>query len=178
MHKSFKDGVQFRIFQSTDDVVEINSLLLSAYRPLAEAGMRYAASHEDVDATRRNIEDGECHIGLYDGKIIACAILRIPNQSEKSGWKANGPSWYSFSGVTTFGRFAVPPQLQGLGIGAKLMDVIESRAKALGFLELALDTSEHASHLIKMYEKRDYKFIEFHQWSITNYRSVVMSKHL
>jgi GNAT superfamily N-acetyltransferase len=171
-------NLQFRIFHSTDNVVEINSLLLSAYRPLAEAGMKYAASHEDVDATRRNIEDGECHIGLYEGKIITCAILRIPGQCEKSGWKASGPNWYGALGVTTFGRFAVEPQLQGYGIGAKMMDVIESRAKTLGFLELALDTSEHASHLIKMYENRGYKFIEFHQWAITNYRSVVMSKRL
>jgi len=35
-----------------------------------------------------------------------------------------------------------------------------------------------ADHLIKMYESRGYRFIEYHQWGITNYRSVVMSKKL
>lgn len=168
--------VNFRIVQSNDDVSELNNLLVSAYRPLAEQGMRYAASHEDKNATQKNIEDGECHIAIHEGKIIACAILRIPKQELKSGWKSNGPKHYSVSGVTTFGRFAVQPELQGQGIGSKLMDIIEARAQYLGFSELALDTSEHATHLIKMYEKRGYKFIEFHQWDITNYRSVVMSK--
>jgi GNAT superfamily N-acetyltransferase len=168
--------IKFRIFQPTDDIGELNKLLLSAYRPLAEQGMRYAASHEDENATKKNVDDGECHIAIYEGKMIACAILRIPKQEQKYGWKANGPKHYSVSGVTTFGRFAVPPKLQGQGVGSKLMDIIESRAQQLGFSELALDTSEHATHLIRMYEKRGYKFIEFHQWDITNYRSVVMSK--
>ena len=58
------------------------------------------------------------------------------------------------------------------------MDVIKNRARELGFTQLAIDTSEHASHLIKTYERRGYNFIEFHQWNITNYRSVVMSKNL
>lgn len=170
--------VQFRIFSPTDNIVEVNSLLLSAYKPLAAAGMKYAASHEDVEATRRHIENGECHIAILEGKIIACAILKIPNQGDKEGWKAHAPKWYGTKGVATFGRFAVPPELQGHGIGSKMMDIIENRARALGFTQLALDTSEHATHLIKMYEKRGYKFIEFHQWNITNYRSVVMSKSL
>ncbi|MGZ3790238.1 MAG: GNAT family N-acetyltransferase [Bacteriovorax sp.] len=170
--------ITFRTFNSGDDVKKINSLLLSAYRPLAEKGMKFAASHEDVMATKRNIEDGECHIGIYENEIVTCAILRIPSLVEKTGWKAKGPRWYQVEGVTTFGRFAVLPELQGEGIGAKMMDVMENRARELGFLELALDTSEHADHLIKMYEARGYRFIEHHQWEITNYRSVVMSKKL
>jgi len=170
--------VNFRILNSSDSIIEINALLKAAYKPLADAGMRYAASHEDVDATRRNVEDGECHLGLFEQNIVTCAVLRIPNQVEKSGWKTKGPNWYKSPGTTTFGRFAVSPALQGKGLGIKMMDVIESRARELGFSELALDTSEHANQLIKMYERRGYRFIEFHQWKITNYRSVVMSKTL
>lgn len=168
--------IEFRLFNSSDSVKEVNTLLLSAYKALAEKGMRFAASHEDEAATKRNIEDGECYIGILDNELVTCAMLRIPNNIEKAGWKANGPSWYQVEGVTTFGRFAVSPRFQGLKIGSKMMEVIESRARELGFLELALDTSEHADHLIKMYEERGYRFIEYHQWNITNDRSVVMSK--
>jgi GNAT superfamily N-acetyltransferase len=168
----------FRILKESDSIAEINALLLSAYRPLAEAGMRYAASHEDVEATKKNIENGECFLGLLDEKIIACAILRLPGRGDKLGWKAVNPSWYQSPNVTTFGRFAVDPTLQGHGIGSKMMDVLEARAKELGFEELALDTSEHAANLISMYKARGYRFIEYHQWNITNYRSVVMSKKL
>lgn len=171
-------SIEFRIFNSNDSVKEVNALLLSSYKSLAEKGMKFAASHEDESATKRNIEDGECYIGILNKEIVTCAMLRIPNKVEKAGWKAHGPNWYQISGVTTFGRFAVSPKLQGLKIGSRMMDVIESRARELGFSELALDTSEHADHLIKMYEARGYRFIEYHQWSITNYRSVVMSKRL
>lgn len=168
----------FRILKESDSIVEINTLLLSAYRPLAEAGMRYAASHEDPEATKKNIENGECFLGILDEKIIACAILRLPGRGDKLGWKAVNPSWYQSPTVTTFGRFAVDPTLQGHGVGSKMMDVLEARAKELGFEELALDTSEHAANLISMYKARGYRFIEHHQWNITNYRSVVMSKKL
>ena len=167
-----KQHLIFRIFQSTDNILEINSLLLSAYKPLAEKGMRYAASHEDAEATQKHIENGECHLGILDGKIAACAILRVKT------WKDLDPECYKSSYVTTFGRFAVKPELQGTGLGSKMMDILENRAKELGYNEISLDTSEHAHHLIKMYENRGYRFVQFHQWNITNYRSVVMSKSL
>lgn len=132
MQKAFNlNEVEFRIINSTDSVVDLNTLLRSAYKPLAEAG-----------------------------------------------WKADKPSWYNSPGVLVFGRFAVSPELQGHGLGSKMMDVLEARVKALGYAEIALDTSEKADHLIKMYEQRGYRFIEYHQWGITNYRSVVLSKTL
>ena len=157
--------LEFRLFSDKDDVVKLNSILQSAYRPLAEAGMRYAASHEDVEATRSNIEKGECHIVIADGEPIACVMLRPPGN-------ATGPDWYSQPGVATFGRFAVAPDFQKLG------NRIEERAKEMGATEIALDTSEHAQHLIKMYADRGYRFIQYHKWEITNYRSVVLSKEL
>ena len=45
-------------------------------------------------------------------------------------------------------------------------------------LSVTLDTAEGAEHLIRTYEKRGYRFIEYVQWEVTNYRSVVMSKKL
>lgn len=133
--------------------------------------MRYAASHEDVDATRRNMAKGEYHLVIKDSEIIGCLMIRRPGVEL-------GPDWYANPGVITFGRFAINPIFQGQGIGSKFLDYVENRAKELGAKELARDTSEKAEHLIKMYEKRGYRFIQYHQWDITNYRSVVMSKSL
>ncbi|MEK6707048.1 MAG: GNAT family N-acetyltransferase [Bdellovibrionota bacterium] len=115
--------------------------------------------------SRSNIEKGECHIVIADGEPIACVMLRPPGN-------ATGPDWYSQPGVATFGRFAVAPDFQKLG------NRIEERAKEMGATEIALDTSEHAQHLIKMYADRGYRFIQYHKWEITNYRSVVLSKEL
>ncbi len=170
--------IKFRIIEPSDDIKALNILLRDAYRPLAEAGMRYAASHEDIEATKKNIADGECHLAILEEKIIGCVVLRIPGLEEKSGWKASAPALYQKQGVTSFGRFAICPSLQGKGYGSLFLDHLEDRARFLGFEELALDTSEHAVHLIKLYKKRGYRFIEYHQWTITNYRSVVLSKSL
>ena len=162
---------EIRSLNPTDSIEKINQILRSAYSSLAANGMKYAASHEDVEATRKNIAKGECHLVIRNLEIIGCVTIRRPGAEL-------GPAWYSRPGVITFGRFAIDPIHQGQGIGTNFLDYIENRAKELGAKELALDTSEKAEHLIKMYEKRQYRFIEYHQWDITNYRSVVMSKSL
>ena len=47
------------------------------------------------------------------------------------------------------------------------------------FTELALDTSENATHLIALYEKWGYTQVATHDWRPgVNYLSVVMSKRL
>ncbi len=164
-------NIIFRPLIESDSIEEINSLLKSAYSSLAAKGMKYGASHEDVDATRKNIAKGECHLVMNNKEMIGCVTLRRPEAEV-------GPDWYANSGIMTFGRFAINPQYQGQGIGSTFLDYIENRAKELGAMELALDTSERADHLIAMYAKRGYRFIQYHQWEITNYRSVVMSKAL
>lgn len=162
----------FRLINQSDSIEKINQMLRSAYSSLAANGMRYAASHEDIEATRKNIAKGECHLLLINhSEIIGCVMIRRPGAEL-------GPKWYLNPGIITFGRFAINPDYQGQGIGSKFLDYIEKRAVELGAKELALDTSEKATHLIKMYEKRGYRFIQYHQWDITNYRSVVMSKAL
>ncbi|MBW1796697.1 MAG: GNAT family N-acetyltransferase, partial [Deltaproteobacteria bacterium] len=47
-----------------------------------------------------------------------------------------------------------------------------------GASELALDTAEQATHLINWYERLGYRFIEYVDWDVTNYRSVIMSKRV
>jgi len=49
---------------------------------------------------------------------------------------------------------------------------------AIPLEELALDTAEGASHLIKYYSDKGYRFIEYINWEITNYRNVVLSEKL
>ena len=77
-----------------------------------------------------------------------------------------------------FGKFAVEPDLQKLGIGSRLMDFAESLAKSRGKKRMVLDTSENAEHLIKYYNKRGYKYLHSWQWPDVNYKSVVMVKDL
>lgn len=171
-------GLIFRLFTPDDDIIALNALLRAAYAPLAASGLRYAASHEDTEATRKNVSEGECHLAFLDERLVGCVVLRVPGRENSTSAFSDKPEWYRRPGHTSFGRFAVDPLLQGLGYGAQILDHVEKRALELGFKELALDTSEKAEHLIALYSKRGYRFVGHHQWAITNYRSVLLSKTL
>ena len=123
------DEITFRVLAPSDDIVPVNSLLKVAYSELAQAGMRYAASHEDVEATRKNISEGECHLGILGNQIVSCAVLRLPALTVTKEWKTEGPFWYRRPDVTTFRRFAVHPSLQKRGIGTAMIDSLENRAR-------------------------------------------------
>lgn len=110
-------------------------------------------------------------VGLLDDRIVA-TITYYPTTN------SGGTPWYERDDVAHFGQFAVEPELQGRGIGDLLMTTVERMAREDGAAELALDTAEGAIHLIDYYGRRGYRFIEFVQWNVTNYRSVILSKSL
>jgi len=89
-----------------------------------------------------------------------------------------GCAFYDRDDVASFGQFAVRPSHQSRGIGSKLLHLVESLAHEKGVGELALDTSEHATDLIAMYQAKGFRFIEYVQWKRPNYRSIVFSKTL
>lgn len=152
-------------------VSELTAILHAAYRPLAQQGMRYTASHQPVDVTLRRLSKGEAYLAFFQGRLIGTVTLVGAKPESRS-------LWYRTPGVYSFHQFAISPELQGKGVGSRMLDLIESRASELGAAELELDTSEGAEHPIALYRKRGYRFIEHVQWNGVNYRSVIMSKAL
>ncbi len=150
---------------------QLTSILHSAYKPLAEKGMRYLASHQPTSKTLERLCEGESYLIFLKDELIGTVTLYTEKLDSTC-------EYYRKQGVYSFGQFAVVPSLQGKGIGSRAMDFVENRAKEIGAKELALDTSEHAEHLIKMYQKRGYKIVDHTQWDVTNYLSVIMSKDL
>ena len=92
--------------------------------------------------------------------------------------RTKGCPWYDRDDVASLGQFAVDPDLQGQGLGRRLIAFVEERAMATGAHEIALDTAEPATHLVDWYGRLGYRFIEYAQWSHTNYSSVILSKAL
>jgi len=90
----------------------------------------------------------------------------------------HGAPFYDRPDVASFGQFGVEPDLQAARIGSTLLELVEALATEQGVRELALDTSEHATHLIRFYTSRGYRFIEFAQWPEVNYRSMIFAKTL
>lgn len=160
-----------RFDESDDSVDEITDLLHRAYKRLADMGLKFVATHQDSDETRTRLIKGDGFV-LYSGQKLTGTITLYKER------KKNPCEWYRNEGVSYFGQFAVEPELQNNGIGSKLMEFIEHYAAQSGLIEIALDTSEKAQHLIDYYTKRGYRFVQYHQWDRVNYRSVVMSKNL
>ncbi len=134
-------------------------------------GFRYLASHQDDGMTIQRLREGWAYVGELSDQIVATVTLRTG--------KADSPcEWYRQPSVFTFGQFAVLPVLQRRGIGHRLIQMIEHEAAIRGATELALDTSERATHLCDWYSRLGYRFIQYISWHDTNYRSVVLSKSL
>ncbi len=161
---------EIRRLATTDSFAELTDLLHRAYAPLAAAGLKFYASHQDETATRERCEEGECWVADQNGLIVATIV-----------WRAGGKEsceWYARPGVAIFGQFAVEPALQRTGLGGRLLDLVERRVAEAGFTELACDTAEGATVLIETYARRGFRRVGQVQWDLTNYRSVVMSKSL
>lgn len=149
----------------------LTTLLHEAYAPLAARGMKYMATHQSVSKTMERLNQGESYLGFIDEELVSTVTLRRANPNSSC-------EYYRKFGVFSFGQFAVISKFQKKGLGSKIMDFLEMKAKELGAKELALDTSENADGLIRMYENRGYKIVSYTQWNEVNYRSVIMSKVL
>jgi len=153
-----------------DSVEELTELLHRSYAPLAAAGFRYYATHQGPEETRERCERGESYVALIDDTIVGTITLYDSHSEDVP--------WYSRPDVGYFGQFGVEPSLQRRGIGQQLLRLVEDRARQLGLRELGLDTAEGARHLIEWYQREGYRIVAHHSWSVTNYRSVIMSRTL
>jgi GNAT superfamily N-acetyltransferase len=164
-------GIDYRCLRASDDVGAITEMLHAAYRPLAEAGLRFVASHQDIQTTRRRLAAGETYVAVVGDRTVGIITWRRPGSSV-------GCEHYRRPDVATFGQFAVDPSFQRQGVGSSLLRLVEDAARSEGFAELALDTSERAAGLIRLYESKGFEFVEHVQWESVNYPSVVLSKKL
>ena len=160
-----------RFNEETDSIPELTELLHRAYKRLADMGLNFVATYQSDVETKKRITRGECFVVTLNDTIIGTVALYKDKKTSQC-------EWYRKDGVCYFGQFAVEPEYQNLGIGSKLMQFTEEHAAKSGLTEIALDTSEKAQHLIDYYVKRGYRFVQYQQWDVVNYRSVVLSKKL
>jgi len=164
-------GLVIRPLSQSDSLQQLTDLLHRAYKTLADMGLRYLATHQSEEITRQRIARGTCFLAILGDRWIG-TITYHPRGI------ARGSPWYDRPEVAKISQMAVEPEYQRRGIGRRLMDHVEEFARTDGAQELAMDTAETARHLTEWYTRRGYRFIEYCQWNVTNYRSVVMSKRL
>lgn len=164
--------IHIRAFdRKKDDIEELTKVINKSYKKLLDVGFNYLAAYQDSSVTLKRIDKALCFIAIWDNKIIGTISYYSPENNK-------GCNWYNKSNVAGIGQFGVHPSYQSMGVGRKLLELAEETATKEGVEELALDTAEGASHLIKYYGDKGYRFIEYVNWEITNYSSIVLSKKL
>jgi GNAT superfamily N-acetyltransferase len=160
-----------RPLDDDDSIADLTALLHRAYKRLLDMGLRYLATHQTEDVTRRRITAGRCFVAVAGDRIVGTINYAFPYH-----WP--GVAWFDQLGVAEFGQFAVEPQLQGTGIGSALLAHVEQLARGDGAAELSLNTAQPAQHLIAYYMKRGYRVVDYTDATMPNYRSVILSKRL
>jgi len=162
-------NIEIRRWQKSDDIVRITEILHRSYAQLANLGFNYYATWQGDEVTRSRLESGFSYLAIINNLIVGTITLRVPPN-------VTGCIWYDRGDVASFGQFAVDPSYQNEGIGSRLLETVEAKARIDGIPNIALDTAEGAQHLIDLYESKGYKFSGYADWEVTNYRSVILNK--
>ena len=162
-----------------DSIEELTDLLHRGYAGLAERGLRYLASHQDVSTTRSRTAAGDCFVAEdpATGALLGTIVVHPPG-ARHGRTAPDEPAWYRRDDVAVFAQYCVDPRMAGRGLGRALHATAEAHARALGARELACDTAAEATDLIAMYRRWGYRIVDAADWDVTNYRSVVLSKTL
>ncbi len=157
-----------------DPITEITQLLHRAYQPQVAMGLKPLAGRQDDQTTLDRVLNSECYLATIprEGAREQIVGIILLNEHERVAF----PPIFLRPGVAHFAMFGVEPSLQGLGLGRRLLDHIEARAREVGFTELALSMAEPDTNLRAYYDKRGYRLVEHWQWPYTNYRSCILSK--
>lgn len=161
-----------------NSLVELTALLHKAYAALGAQGWNFTAVDQSVDLTAKRVSGGGCLVAVDEsGSMVGTVNMRGPYRPEQDAWSLDTP-WYQREDTAILSQFAVDPDCQGKGLGARLMDAAEAWAAERGYLYVALDTAEPASHLQRRYAQRGYHRVGRTQWEGKTYASVLMVKPL
>ncbi len=119
-----------------DEAEEIAQILVGAFGPLRGKYTTgaFAAVTPDADEIRDRFEEGPIWVALVEGKMVGTVSV-LPE-----------PDWLYIRSM------AVLPETQGLGIGRKLLSVVEHYAVETGFSRLYLYTTYFLKGAIRLYE--------------------------
>ncbi len=177
-------AVIVRRLRPGDSLAELTELLHRAYAKQVSMGLHALASHQTQEVTRKRVSKGECFVAELSGALTdggggtGVIVGTIMFQEPSWGSPESGPRWFRRPDVANFSQFAVEPTLQGKGIGIALLERVEQRAREEKMGELALSTAEPDTALVRFYRNRGYRDVERFDWGVTNYTSLIMSKHV
>ena len=169
--------ISIRALAPTDCLSELTTLLHKAYASLGAQGWNFTGVDQSVEVTAKRVMAGQCLLAMQGEAMVGTVTVRGPYRPELDAWFLDTP-WYTRQDTAILSQFAVDPQCQGLGLGARLMQAAEAWAAESGFAHIALDTAKPAQHLQRRYADSGYVPMCELQWQGKNYTSVLMVKEL
>ena len=114
---------------------------------------------KSIESLKDEYEDSSFHlIGVKDKKIVSCGRLHFNNENEAQ-----------------IRYMAVEKDLQGNGIGKKILFLLEKKAQETNAKKIILNARDH---VIKFYEKSGYQVVRKFYGSDTNIPHTTMMKKL
>lgn len=171
------DRIDIRPLAARDSLDALTALLHLAYAPLAAAGLNFTAATQPKSTTAKRAAEGQCYVARQGGRIVGTVTVCGPYAEGAAPW-ANSVPWFRERNTAHFHQFAVHPEVQGRGLGRRLVDTCERWALQHGYRRMALDTAEPATELRALYTRLGYADVGHVQWEGKTYRSVIMQKAL
>ncbi|MAE72356.1 MAG: hypothetical protein CME06_18040 [Gemmatimonadetes bacterium] len=76
-----------------DDLGELTRLLHRAYADLARQGLRYVATHQDLETTRNRVAEGDCFVAEPDAlRALGATPPRAATEGGAQNWGKCIPS--------------------------------------------------------------------------------------
>lgn len=171
MNTMTQPAVAVRPLAPSDSFAVLTDLLHRAYRKQVEMGLRPLAGRQTEDVTSRRCTTGECFVAELEGRIVGMILLQ---EQEEAAF----PPTFLRKDVAHFSLLAVDPEIQGKGVGLRLLEAVERRARERGYRHLALSMAEPDTDLLRFYLRRGFEFAEHWHWPYTNYRSTILIREL
>lgn len=161
---------EIKILQKPDYITweQITELLHLAFAEKNERGLKYLATHQDAETTRRRVGDGVCFVALLGDVLIGTASMRIlkPNEINKK--------WHNQNLYAYTSQLAVHPDYKGYGVGKLLQNARIMYCHENNVDEMLGHTSIHAKEILNWYRRQGADFVEYISSPATNYYAVRM----
>lgn len=131
------------------------------------------AATQDEVMTLKRLSAGTSFLGSIDGEIVASGVIY-----QSVTRRDDTPEWFLRDDVAVFAQFAVAPRYQKLGLGIKVLDLLQQEARAGQKRYLACDTAEPAHDLVAYYKRRGFSIVTTMRYLDTSYSSVILSKDM
>jgi len=148
-----------------EDVPALRMLLNAAYKQLADSGLNFTAAYQDDAGTAHGIEKGRTFVLELADRLVATVRVRIENLHDDHH-------------CLYISRFGVLPELQGHGIGLRLLHFAEHIARREGYPSLRLDTAKPAEHLVRFYQSQGFQIVGPIQYEGKTYSSWILEKYI